>query len=119
MHIVFDDYPQPSIKETERNRWGAKNRTFVITGPEKHRVPRNLNDALKSKFFKRELIQFLADMRQCSSYTDIKKKHGVILDVPGQCYSFKVEDGIFVVTLQRPCIMIIKKLIQRSVFLHF
>ena len=75
VHIVFDDYPQPSIKDTERDRRGANNRTFVITGPEQRRVPRDLNDALKFKSFKRELPQFLADEWQDSSYTDIMKKH--------------------------------------------
>jgi len=95
IHIVFDDYPQPSIKDTERDRRGADSRTFVITGPEQRRIPRDLNDALKSRSFKRQLPQFLADEWQDSSYTDnIMKQHEVILDVPGECYSFKVEDGV-------------------------
>ena len=61
IHIVFDDYPQPSIKDIERDRRGADSRTFVITGPEQCRIPRDLNDALKSRSFKRQLPQFMAD----------------------------------------------------------
>ena len=94
IHIVFDDYPQPSIKDTERDRRGADNRTFVITGPEQRRVPRDLNDALKSRSFKRQLPQFLANEWQDPSYGEILKHKEVILDVPGACYHFKVEEGV-------------------------
>lgn len=60
IHIAFDDYPQPSIRDTERDRWGSDDRTFIITGSEQRRVPRKLNDALKSKS-KKQLPKFLAN----------------------------------------------------------
>lgn len=94
VHILFDDYPQPSIKDTERNRRGADCRTFVITGPEQRRVPRDLNDALNSRSFKKQLPQFLAKEWQDPCYVDILGHHEVILDVPGECYRFKVQEGV-------------------------
>ena len=94
IHIVFDNYPQPSIKDSERDRRGADSRAFVITGPEQRRVPRDMNEALKSKSFKKQLPQFLADEWQDSSYAKMIKQHEVVLDVPGECYSFKEEDGV-------------------------
>ena len=60
VHIVFDDYPQPSIKDTERDRRGTEDRTYVITGPMQRRIPKDMSQALKSRSFKKELPQFLA-----------------------------------------------------------
>ena len=94
MHIVFDDYPQPSIKETERNRRGEDDRTYVITGPQQRRVPKDMNDALKSTSFKKELPQFLAKERQDQSYASVLGDCEVYLDVPGNCYKFYIEHGI-------------------------
>ena len=34
VHIAFDNYPQPSIKDIDRDRRGVNNRTFVTTEPE-------------------------------------------------------------------------------------
>ena len=89
VHILFDDYPQPSVKDPERDRRGADCRTFVITGPEQQQVPRDLNDALKSRSFKKQLPQFLANEWQDPCYVDILGHHEVILDVPGECYHLK------------------------------
>ena len=94
VHIVFDDYPQPSIKDAERDKRGADSRTFVITGPEQRRAPRDLNDALKSRSFKIQLPKFLAHEWQDPSYVHIFKQQQVVLDVPGECYHFKVEDNM-------------------------
>ena len=94
IHVVFDDYRQPSIKETERDLRGTDNRTFVITGPEQRRVPRDLKDSLTSRSFKRQLPLFLATEWKNPIYAEIIKNKEIILDVPGECYSFKVQDGV-------------------------
>lgn len=73
---------------------GSDDRTFIITGPEQRRVPRQLNDALKSKSFKKQLPQFLANEWQDSSYANILGDREVFLDVPGECYKFQVTEGV-------------------------
>lgn len=96
IHLVFDAYPQPSLKDTERDRRGADDRQFLITGPEQRR-PNSMSDALKSRSFKTQLPHFLAREWQNQSYAQLLGSHQLYLDVPGQCYCFEVLDG----TLQR------------------
>ena len=50
VHLVFDAYPVPSIKDSERALRGldhSEGREYTITGPEQLR-PRNINDSLQS-----------------------------------------------------------------------
>ena len=94
IHLIFDDYPQPSIKGQERDRRGIDERTFVITGPEQRRVPRDLNDALRSRSFKKQLPAFLAVEWVNPSYAETFADKEIILDVPGECYSFVADNGV-------------------------
>ncbi|RUM44803.1 MAG: hypothetical protein DSY80_04015 [Desulfocapsa sp.] len=59
IHFVCDSYVEPSIKDIERNRRGATETTFAITGPDQRR-PRDWQAALKSPSFNRALFRFLA-----------------------------------------------------------
>ena len=67
---------------------------YVITGPQQRRVPKDMNDALKSTSFKKELPQFLANEWQDQSYASALGDCEVYLDVPGNCYKFYIEHGI-------------------------
>ena len=59
VHLIFDDHPQPSLKDTERGRRGINELEFVINGPEQKR-PKDMGKALKARSFKTHLPKFLA-----------------------------------------------------------
>ena len=69
--------------KTERDRWGSDDKIYIITGPEQREVQRNLNDALKTKSFQKQLPQFLANEWQNSSYANFFGDRVVFLDVQG------------------------------------
>ena len=94
VHLVFDDYPKPSLKYAEWDSHGIVEWEYRITGPEQRRVPKYLSDALKSRSFKRQLPQFLADERQDHSYGPILGNQHLYLDVPGKCYYFWLSEGV-------------------------
>lgn len=94
VHLVFDDYPKPSLKDAERDRRGIVEKEYRITGPEQRRVPKDLSDALKSRSFKRQLPLFLADEWQDPSYGQILGTRHLYMDVPGKCYHFWVSEGV-------------------------
>lgn len=51
VHLVFDSYPMPSIKDSERALRGlgvTEEREYTITGPEQRR-PRDIEESLKSR----------------------------------------------------------------------
>lgn len=93
VHLVFDDYPQPSLKDTERGRRGIDEREFVITGPEQKR-PKDMDKALKSKSFKTQLPNFLAREWQNQAYRPILGDCHLHLDIPGETHRYHVVNGI-------------------------
>lgn len=93
--LVFDAYPIPSIKESERARRGLDEKeemVFIITGPEQHR-PRNINDSMKSRSFKSELPKFLASEWESPQYAHLIGEKNVFISYLGACYQFFVHDG--------------------------
>ena len=93
--LVFDAYPIPSIKESERARRGLdekEERVFIITGPEQHR-PRNISDSMKSRSFKSELPKFLASEWESPRYAHLIGERNVFISYLGACYHFFVHDG--------------------------
>jgi len=96
VHIVFDDYPQPSLKDAERARRGAIGadaQTYAITGPLQRR-PKDMGEALKSRSFKKELPVFLSNEWVDQSYESILGNCELFLDIPGVCYHFHVVNGV-------------------------
>ena len=100
--FVFDDYPKPSLKDAERNRRGVVEREYRITGPEQRRVPKDLSDARKYRFFKRQLPQFLADEWKDHSYGPILGNRNLYLDVSGRCYHFWLSEGVLKREVEEP-----------------
>ena len=96
VHVAFDDYPQPSLKDAERARRGTTaedSRSYIITGPAQRR-PNDISKVLTSRSFKRELPDFLAREWQDQANAHILGNCNFFLDVPsGQCFHFHVSEG--------------------------
>jgi len=96
VHVAFDDYPQPSLKDRERARQGTTaedSRSYIITGPAQRR-PNDISKVLTSRSFKRELPDFLAREWQDQANAHVLGTCDVFLDVPsGQCFHFHVSEG--------------------------
>ncbi len=91
--IIFDAYPHPSIKESERSRRGLDDeKEYVITGPEQYR-PKKIADSLKSTSFKQQLPQFLAKEWESHHYAKLIQQRNVYLAYLGTCFHFFVRDG--------------------------
>ena len=90
--FVCDSYISPSIKESERNRRGAAEVTFTITGPEQKR-PRDWQQALKSSSFKTGFFHFLSIEWRKRSYAHIIEGHHVYIGLEETCFMFFVESG--------------------------
>jgi len=90
--IVFDTYEQPWIKDCERERRGAEDVRYTITGPDQIH-PKDLNKALKSTSFKSQLPRFLlkdwGDQRHAHALRDKE----VYIGVDDVCARFAVEGG--------------------------
>jgi hypothetical protein len=95
VHLVFDAYPVPSIKDSERALRGmdqAEEMEYTIAGPEQHR-PRKIGDSLQSRSFKEQLPKFLAVEWTSPEYADIIEGRQVYLSYLGACFRFYVIDG--------------------------
>ena len=92
VHIVFDAYTHPSIKESERVQRGLDEREYIITGPEQHR-PKTMADLLNCRSFKEQLPQFLATEWESPQYAHIIKDREVYIAFLGSCFRFHVSDG--------------------------
>lgn len=90
--FVCDTYVTPTIKEAERNRRGAQEITFAVTGAEQKR-PQNWQTALQSSSFKTAFLRFLAAEWQKQRYAIILKDHTIFMGLDNICYSYKEEDG--------------------------
>ena len=90
--FVCDTYKDPSLKEPERNRRGAAELTFSITGPDQKR-PRDWQQALKSASFKTALFRFFAVEWSNNSYAGFLVGHQVLIGLDNTCFSFTVVDG--------------------------
>jgi len=91
--IVFDAYPSPSIKDSERARRGLdekEEKTFIITGPEQQR-PRNISDSMKSRSFKEILPKFLASEWESPQFAGIIRERHVFISYLGACFHFFVD----------------------------
>ena len=90
--IAFDTYEEPSIKDCERERRGAKEQRYVISGPDQIR-PKNIEKALKSSSFKRGLPEFMMDDWAGEQYRHILEGRIVFLGVNGKCAKYSVVNG--------------------------
>ena len=83
VHLIFDDYPQASLKDCERDRRGFDETHFKITGPEQKR-PKDL---------KKELPRFLATEWQGNAYAGLLGSCILYLDISEEVLKFKAVNG--------------------------
>lgn len=89
IHVIFDTYPTPSIKDYEHSiRDNLRNDDFVINGPQTKR-PANFIAELKNIKFKQAFVQFLVnDWSTQDKATLIKPTQKVFLNYR-LCHSYR------------------------------
>ncbi|OXU16360.1 hypothetical protein TSAR_013367, partial [Trichomalopsis sarcophagae] len=90
IHIIFDRYFSPSVKDYERSLKGGTSTDYIISGPEQIR-PANFNKELRNDKFKEALVKFLiSDWKNNEIATFIGNK--IILLNFDYCYQYVVDD---------------------------
>ena len=93
VHLVCDTYPEgPTLKDSEHDLRGHSEITYRITGPSQKR-PVDLNSALRSSQFKKELIAFLKDEWTSQEYAPILQGHQLYFAIDQECYQYTADDG--------------------------
>lgn len=92
IHIIFDRYLSPSIKDSERQSRKEFDIPYKITGPEQIR-PKDFVLSLKNYRFKDALVQFLADYWENKNLLPIIGNKKIFLTVEHLCYSYQAQDN--------------------------
>ena len=97
IHVIFDRYLWPSIKNRERKDQGGIDVAYPIVGPKQTRS----NDSLKSlrnKKFKKAVILFLSKFWADDSKVGILGSKKVFLTLEEKCFSYQVQRGCVIIT---------------------
>lgn len=97
IHIVFDRYLTPSIKDSERQNRQGFDIPYSIKGPRQVR-PTDFLGSLKNYRFKDALVEFLADYWKNDHLQSILKRKKVFITVGSECYSYQTKDSHVVIT---------------------
>lgn len=92
IHLVFDRYLSPSIKDSERHHRQEFNTPYLISGPQQSR-PKDFLHSLKNYCFKEALVRFLAEYWVNKNVVTIIGNKKIFLTVDHQCYSFQVQEN--------------------------
>lgn len=94
IHVIFDRYFSPSIKDHERCLRGEIKVPYSITGPSQTR-PADFLKAMKNYKFQEALIQFIFDYWNNDNIASIIQQKKIFLTVNEKCYSYEsVNDKI-------------------------
>lgn len=89
IHLIFDTYPQPSIKDHEHKiRENLREKDFVIDGPMTKR-PANFNDEMKSIKFKEAFVEFLIQDWTSAVHNSVIKPTQIIYLSYKICYTYR------------------------------
>lgn len=95
VHLIFDRYLTPSIKDCERTDRRELDIPYRISGPQQAR-PADFYKSLKNYRFKEELVRFLAEHWADPSLAEIYGNKKVYLTVDKQCFRFySVNNTVF------------------------
>lgn len=97
IHLIFDRYLTPSIKDSERLSRQAFDVPFKITGPLQTR-PVDFLGNLKNYRFKESLVQFLSSYWENDHLVSIISSKKIFLTVGEECYSYRTYDNKVVKT---------------------
>lgn len=92
IHLIFDRYLSPSIKDCERENRKEFDIAYNISGPQQTR-PKDFLKSLRNYRFKEALVQFLADHWDNKDLVPIIQTKKIFLTVDHQCYSYQVEQN--------------------------
>ena len=97
VHIVFDRYCWPSIKDYERSlkRSFDSNHEYVISGPEQART-HDFAKELRNEKFKEALVLFLISHWQSNDVAPFIGNETILLNII-HCYSYSVDFNVNVV----------------------
>ena len=93
VHFVCDTYVTPSLKTSERDRRGAQDMSFAVTGTDQKR-PKDWQRALQSPSFNNAFFRYLADDWKSSRHADTLRNHDVYLAIDGERHHFTEEEGV-------------------------
>jgi len=87
VHIIFDRYLTPSIKDCERQNREGIDIPYTINGPLQTR-PSDFLKSLKNFRFKEALVKFLSNHWENNSLASILGKKKIFITVGEQCFSY-------------------------------
>lgn len=97
IHIIFDRYFSPSIKDAERKGRQEFDIPYNITGPQQKR-PNDFLQNLQKYRFKDALVQFLANYLENNQFVGIIRNKKIFITVQDICYSYKVHQDKIIKT---------------------
>lgn len=91
MHMVFDRYFSPSIKDCtrEKRKRNAEYISYSIVGPNQIR-PTDFLKSLRNRKFKEALVSFLSEYWANDSVATILQGKKVFISVGDRCFSYQV-----------------------------
>ncbi|CAH1102151.1 unnamed protein product [Psylliodes chrysocephalus] len=92
IHLVFDRYLSPSIKDAERHNRQEVDIPFSIVGPLRKRQL-DFNKSLKNFRFKEALVEFFVQYWEDYSMTSFIQNKTVFITVQERCYSYRSVNG--------------------------
>ena len=94
IHIVFDRYQSPSIKDTERKlRGGNVHKEFIITGPDQSQTKSGI-ELLKNGAFKDAFACFLIEELRKPQYGPILRNKILHISHGGNCIKIKYTENV-------------------------
>lgn len=87
VHIIFDRYLTPSIKDSERLNREGSDIPYTINGPLQKR-PNDFLKSLKNFRFKEALVKFLANHWADDSFATVLGNTKIYITVREQCFSY-------------------------------
>ena len=94
VHLTFDQYSRPSIKDQERNRRGTRTDSFVISGPEQVQSE-NGKDLVKNQSFKDQFSMFVMTEWKKIEYSQVIGDRVLFVSHGGNCLRYANSENGF------------------------
>lgn len=100
IHIIFDQYFIPSIKDTERSNRHEIDVPYTISGPSQKR-PSDFYKSLKNIKFKEALITFISEYWYNNSIVPFLRNKKVYITNKSECFSFQTVNDAVMKTVEQ------------------
>ena len=92
VHLIFDRYVNPSLKDAERQRRGSVPVAYQILGPDQQRSA-DFMKALSNPFFKESFVKFLVNYLESKEMAPfLEETRSLYITCGTQCFSFQNVD---------------------------